>query len=148
MRIKTAWLALAATLMLGAIAYGALQHRGEGRAKGSAVTASGHVTGLYPGRHHPVWVQVHNPFARDARVRWVRTRVFNASPACPARSIAPRRSRGLQQLASGRWRHVRIPPVATRRARVRLMMRASAPDGCQGARFPLRFEVKLKLWGH
>jgi hypothetical protein len=150
MKIKTLSLALLATLATGALAYAALTggHASPAPPREPAgLRVEGHVTGLYPARHKPVWVHVRNPFDRRARVRWIRTRVLDVGPDCSQDNIAPRRSRGLRQLKSGRWRHVKIPPHQTRRVRVRLRMRERAPDGCQGARFPLRFRVKLKVWG-
>jgi hypothetical protein len=150
MKTKALILALVATVATAALAYAALR---DGHASPAppreppGLRAEGHVTGLYPGRHRPAWVHVRNPFDRRARVRWIRTRVIDAGPGCSRDNIAPRRSRGLRQLKSGRWRHVRIPAHQSRRVRVRLRMRYRAGDSCQGARFPLRFRVKLKVWG-
>ncbi len=150
MKTKALTLALVAAVASGALAYAALRD-GHGSPppprEPPGLRAEGHVTGLYPGRHRPVWVRVRNPFDRRARLRWIRTRVSDAGPGCSQGNIVPRRSRGLRQLKSGHWRHVRIPAHQTRRARVRLRMRARAPDTCQGATFPLRFRVKLKVWG-
>jgi hypothetical protein len=150
MKTKALTLALVATMATAALAYAALRDRQASPAPPrtpAGLRAEGHVTGLYPGRHRPVWVHVRNPFDRRARVRWIHTRVIDAGPGCSDDELAPRRSRGLRQLKSGHWHHVRIPPYQTRRARVRLRMRARAPDACQGATFPLRFRVKLKVWG-
>jgi hypothetical protein len=149
MKIKTLSLALLASVATVAVAYAALRDEHPRPAPPRDVPglrAEGHMTGLYPGRHRPVWVHVRNPFDHRARVRWIRTRVIDARPDCSPDNLAPRRSRGLRQLKSGRWRHVRIPPHQTRRVRVRMRMRARAPDSCQGAVFPLRFRVKLKVW--
>jgi hypothetical protein len=41
---------------------------------------------------------------------------------------------------------VRIPARQWRRVRVRARMRGRAPDACQGASFPLRFRIKVKVW--
>jgi hypothetical protein len=155
MKTKTLCVALLAALAAGALAYAELGHgrRGEPSTgtpaprESSGLRADGQVTGLYPGRHKPLWVQVRNPFDRRARVRWIRTWVKDAGPDCADRYVVPRKSRGLRQLRSGRWRHVLLPPHQTRRVRVRLRMTSGAPNACQGQAFPLRFRVKVKVWG-
>jgi hypothetical protein len=151
MKTKTLSVTLVAVLAAGALAWAEL---GPGKRtdlspprESPGLRANGHVSGLYPGLHEPVWVHVRNPFARRARVRWVRTWIRDAGRDCPGAYLVPRRSRGLRQLASGRWRHVLVPPQQTRRVRVRMRMRRDAPDACQGVSFPLRFEVKVKVWG-
>ncbi len=142
-------------LALGAVAYAGIG-RDPGRERGdppsagagsSAVSGYGEASGFYPGRRQPVWVRVRNPFDNRVRVRWIRTRVGDAGPGCTSENVVARHSRGLRQLRRGNWRHVRIPPHQSRRVRVRMRLRARAADGCQGATFPLRFRIKVKVWG-
>ncbi len=156
MKIKTLILVLGVTLALGAIAYAGLGHGpgGDRRAGGAAAGAAspglsgyGEASGFYPGRHQAVWVRVRNPFDDRVRVRSIRTRVADAAPGCASDNIVARHSRGLRQLRRGNWRHVRIPPHQSRRVRVRMRLRARATDACQGATFPLRFRIKVKVWG-
>ena len=137
------------------LAAGVASHAELGSGSGSQLAAReapaglrghGHASGFYPGRHRPVWVQVRNPFGHRARVRWIRTSVGDASAGCSGGNLVAQRSRGLRQLASGKWHHVRIPARQWRRVRVRTRLRSRAPDACQGATFPLRFLIKVKIW--
>jgi hypothetical protein len=150
MKIKSLCLALAAMLALGVASHAELGgDRGaqpQVREGPSGLRGHGQANGFYPGRHQPVWVRVRNPFGHRARVRWIRTRVADAGPACAGDNLVARPSRGLRELANGKWRHVRIPAHGWRRVRVRTMMRRRAPDACQGATFPLRFLIKVKVW--
>jgi hypothetical protein len=148
-KIKALGLALAAALVLGVVANAELGGRGAepaGRQVPSGLRGHGQASGFYPGRHQPVWVHVRNPYGHRARVRWIRTSVGDAGPGCAADNLVARRSRGLRGLPGGRWRHVRIPARQWRRVRVRARMRGRAPDACQGASFPLRFRIKVKVW--
>jgi hypothetical protein len=147
MKSKVLCLALAAALAVG-VAYA---ERGGSRHPLAAevpagLRGHGQASGFYPGGHNPVWVRVRNPFGHRARVRWIKTRVGDARPDCPADNIVARRSRGLRQLPNGKWHHVRIPARKWGRVRVRTRMRSRAPDACQGASFPLRFRIKVKVW--
>jgi hypothetical protein len=150
MRFRALGLALVATLALGVASHAQLGG-GPGAEPAArhvppGLRGQGHASGFYPGGHGPVWVRVRNPFDHRARVRWIRTYVGKAGPGCPADNLVARRSRGLRQLQSGKWRHVLIPARQSRRVRVRTRMRARAPDACQGASFPLRFRLKVKVW--
>lgn len=156
MKIKTLSLVLAVTLALAALAYAGLGDRRSGERRADAASAGaenpglsgyGEASGFYPGRRQPVWVRVRNPFDDRVRVRWIRTRVSDAGPGCTGDNIVARHSRGLRELKRGNWRHVRIPPHQSRRVRVRMRLRARATDACQGATFPLRFRIKVKVWG-
>ena len=153
MKVKAAYPALAVALAAGVLAYAAVVdgkagHPGPG-AKGAGkssphLRAAGSVSGLYPGGHRPLWVRVRSPFQDPVKVRWIRTRVLDAGPRCSRQNLLARPSRGLRELRSGGWRHVGIPPHGSRQVRVRIGMRRGALDACQGARFPLRFRVKVK----
>jgi hypothetical protein len=152
MKIKTLSLALGAALALGALAFaglggGAGADRVSAPASGAEVTGHAEASGFYPGRRQPVWVRVRNPFDQRVRVRSIRTWVRDPGTGCAGDNLVPRRSRGLRQLRRGNWRHVRIPPHRSRRVRVRTRLRAKAPDPCQGTTFPLRFRIKVKVWG-
>jgi hypothetical protein len=150
MKIKSLSLALVAMLALGVVANaelgGGRKAQSNARQGPAGLRGHGQVSGLYPGRHQPVWVRVRNPFGHRARVRWIRTRVGDAGPGCASDNVVALSSRGLRELANGKWRHVRIPARQWRRVRVRTRMRRRAPDACQGATFPLRFVIKVKVW--
>jgi hypothetical protein len=151
-KIKALGLALVATLALAVASHAELWGgAGAGptaRQIPSGLRGHGQASGFYPGGHQPVWVRVRNPFSHRARVRWIRTSVGSAGPGCSADNLVARRSRGLRQLRSGRWRHVLIPARQWRRVKVRARMRVRAPDACQGVTFPLRFRIKVKVWQH
>jgi len=150
LKIHALGLALVATLALGVVSHAELwggpEAKPAARHVPSGLRGHGQASGFYPGGHAPVWVRVRNPFRHRARVRWIRASVGKAGPGCPADNLVPRRSRGLRQLESGKWRHVLIPARQWRRVRVRTRMRSRAPDACQGATFPLRFRIKVKVW--
>jgi hypothetical protein len=150
MKTKAVYLALAIALACGAVAYGALggsdADRVAGpRAFGPRVKLSGHVKGLYPGRHRRIRVTVRTPFRHGVKVRLVVARVKDAGPGCSRHNLVTRRSRGLRPVRGGGWRHVRIAPHSARRVRVWLRMRRRAPDACQQARFPLRFRARVRV---
>jgi hypothetical protein len=150
MRIQALGLALVATLALGVVAHAGLGGGRDAelaaRQVPSGLRGHGQASGFYPGGHEPIWVHVRNPFNHRLRVRWIRTSVGDAGHGCSADNLVARRSRGLRELASGKWRHVRIPAREWRRVRVRTRMRARARDACQGVSFPLRFRIKVKVW--
>jgi hypothetical protein len=155
MNVKTLNLVLGASLALGALAFAGLgggvgaerANPASSSTSGAEVTGYGQASGFYPGRHQPVWVRVRNPFDQRVRVRAIRTWVREPGAGCAGDNFVARRSRGLRQLRRGNWRHVRIPPHRSRRVRVRTRLRAKAPDPCQGTTFPLRFRIKVKVWG-
>jgi hypothetical protein len=150
MRISVLGLALVATLALGVVSHA--QFGGDPGAEPAArqvpagLRGYGQASGFYPGGHRPVWVRVRNPFNHRARVRWIRTSVGDAGPGCVADNLVARRSRGLRQLSSGKWRHVLVRARQWQRVRVRTRMRARAPNACQGVTFQLRFRIKVKVW--
>ena len=155
MRLRGPYLAVVIALAAGAFAYAALadDHRAHpatgavaGDKSASRVHASGRARGLYPGGRKRTLVAVRNPFEHPVKVRWVRTTVKDASSACSGHNLLARRSRGLRQLANGRWRHARVPPHTSRWVRVRILMSRLALDSCQGVTFPLRFTVTVRAW--
>ena len=99
----------------------------------SGVRISGHATGLYPGRRVKMRVTLVNQ-------RWsavIVTRVgatVGTTVRCSSKMIRIRSFRG----------SIRIP--ARRRARItlRVWMPKSAPDACQGTRFPIGFHATLR----
>jgi hypothetical protein len=143
MRAKAAYATLAITLASAALAFGALggdrHDRAPARVRAagagaSALTISGYVRGLYPGARRGMRVEVRNRSARWARLRAVGAEVGSGRSGCsPDHLSTLPRSLG----------HPRIGPHETRRIRIRVRMWKGAPDACQGARFPLRFRVRV-----
>ncbi|HEX6843776.1 MAG TPA: hypothetical protein VF235_01555 [Actinomycetota bacterium] len=93
---------------------------------------SGKVRGLYPGRVKTVKVTVRNPSARRLRVTRLAATVSSTTAACPRRAVRVKPWRG----------ELRVPPHSARRVRLAVRMRPTAPDGCQGIRFRLRYHGK------
>jgi len=144
MRTRVIQLALVAALMAAAVAYAA--ERGpfgsgsvdRSQARGlahSTVKARGDVVGLYPGADRRMRVSVRNRDSRPARLRRFRTRVGNANPVCTDGYLRVRQLKRPQR---------RIGPHRSILIRVRVRVRPSAPDACQGARWPLRFRGSLR----
>jgi len=98
---------------------------------GSSIRVRGHVVGLYPGARKAMRVRIGNRSTRAVLVTGIKVRSGDASPACLGTNL--------------RFRPLRAPIVvgagASKTTQLRVRMRRSAPDACQGARFPLRFAV-------
>ncbi len=136
-------LAFAALLSGATFAYanlsGALEHAppsfenaaSAGKAKGKV---RGNVDGLYPGAVRVLRVRVRNRFAFPVRVVQLRTKVKHASPDCTRQYLKVRRVKRPKKL---------LEPEAKRRIRVKAQMLPTAPDACQGARWPLRFRARF-----
>jgi hypothetical protein len=133
MSANRASLAIAAALLLGAGAVGALAaaHGGAPKQGAASLHVSGHIAGLYPGASRQMRVRVRNGSDHPVRLRLVRARVQSASPFCRRSNLIVRRSR----------RRLRIPAYRNRWIRLRVTMPSTAPDGCQGATFRLRFRA-------
>ena len=87
---------------------------------------SGHVTKLYPGKRARLVAFVRNPNPFPIKVTRVRVTVGNA-PGCSGRNIVIKRFKGRHRV--GGHRSIKL--------KLRVRMRASAPNTCQGDRFPL-----------
>lgn len=94
----------------------------------------GHVNGLYPGAVDRMRVKVRNGYRGPIVLRGLRATARDAGPGCPGRSLWMRRFRGHRQIGAHQ----------SHRVRLRIGMKASAPDACQGQRFPLHFEVEKR----
>lgn len=97
------------------------------------IKVQGRVRGLFPGVTKKMEVGVHNRFARPMRLLSVRSRPQGASAECTRPNLRIERFRGLR----------RIPPHRRTRVWVEVTMAPSAPDSCQGARFPIKFRAKV-----
>ena len=101
--------------------------------RGGVLHAGGRVKRLYPGAAKALRVRVRNASRRTVWLRSIKTRVGSAGPGCSRAHLKIRR----KQRA-----HLRIRPYSRRIVQLRVLMRRSAPDACQGARWPLRFRVR------
>jgi hypothetical protein len=89
----------------------------------------GHVKGMYPGRHRRLVVQISNPQGRAIVVTSITARVRRAVRGCRGSNIRMRRFSGAKLVPA--WGHAKV--------RLRVRMLSTAPDACEGARFPMAF---------
>jgi hypothetical protein len=90
---------------------------------------SGTVTGLYPGKTRQLVLTVANPQKVSITVTSITTKVSNASTKCVAANLVVTAFSG----------HLVVPAGKTAKATVNATMPHSAPNGCQGAHFPLAY---------
>jgi hypothetical protein len=93
------------------------------------LTVRGHVRGLYPGAWTGMRVTVVNHNDRPIDFDRVLARVARARPGCGRRYLVVR----------GSHRERLVPPHGRIRLRLKVRLRRTAPDACQGARFPITF---------
>jgi hypothetical protein len=131
-RALAALAGVAALLVFSLTAFAA----GDARRGPQRFTISGGATGLYPGGVGHVALKVRNPFKRRLRVQGLSVRVLDAGAGCRAANLRVARFGGF----------VDVLPRRSRIVRLNVRMLASAPPACAGARFPLRFSSKGRLW--
>jgi len=138
MTLRPAVRVAAAAVLLALLSSGARAERGDpdpvtpARRTSARFALRGGVQGLYPGAHARMTVVVRNRTNEPLELHRVSTRVADAAPGCPAGSLVVRRFRGDRI----------VPARGSVRVRVRVRLRRSAPDACQGVRFPLAFVAK------
>src|SRR5262249_21652717 len=125
-------MAILMLLTVGAV-YAAVSGHSHKRIDGErshpALRVSGHVVGLFPGAKRKLRVRISNRSRRALTVTALRVRVSPGRRKCPPKA-----------LSVGRFRHrLVVPGKSSRRVTLSVALRASAPDACQRARFPLRF---------
>jgi hypothetical protein len=141
MRANAIRLSVALVLVSCTVAFASLSGDAGGLAAGSRdapgndpqLRAHARIGGLYPGAVKTMNVRVRNGYASRVRLTWIKTHAQNASPGCSHRNLRVER---LRRTA------IKIPSHARRRLPINVRMVGSAPDTCQGARFPLRFELE------
>lgn len=99
-----------------------------------AISITGDVSGLYPGAAKRVRLRARNRSHRARTVTAVRARALDAGPGCPAANLRTRVRRV----------RLRIPPGSQRRLGYRIAMVPNAADGCQDARFPIRYRARVR----
>jgi hypothetical protein len=141
MRRLIPYLIIAALLAGSVVAYAQLATAERGgdqpaaKARGKSahrLELSGHVDGLYPGAVTSMRVEIRNGSGRPVLLRSVRAIVGDAGPGCKSQNLWTRRFRGRRELQA----RSSVPVT------VRIGMLATAPDACQGARFPLDFSAR------
>jgi hypothetical protein len=139
--MKRAITTIAAALLL-AVAVGAYAELGgstggvtapRAEHKRSAVRIKGHVTALYPGVPAILHARARNRAPRPVRLMRVKARVRSGAPGCGRRYLRTKRI------------HPRriISPHRKRRLPIKVRLRASAPDACQGVRFRLHYRTRV-----
>ena len=89
----------------------------------------GSVGGLYPGHRVKLRVRYRNPYSFPIRIYKVKVRA-RGTAQCPARHLMrPKTPR------------LRLPSHSSVASKIRVGMRRSAPDACQGVRFAVRVRV-------
>jgi hypothetical protein len=109
---------------------------GEAKPGPKRFTITGGASGLYPGGVGHVALKVRNPFRKRLRVQSLKVRVLDAGRGCRAANLRVAPFRGFVDLRPRRSRVVRL----------NARLAAAAPQACNGARFPLRFSGKGRLW--
>jgi hypothetical protein len=90
---------------------------------------SGAVAGLYPGKTRRLVLTVSNHLKRPLTVTSITTRVGKPSNACARRYLTVSTFHG----------SLHVPAGQQARATVSASLSHSAPNGCQGVHFPLRY---------
>ncbi len=93
---------------------------------------SGVVARLFPGRHAVLVLRVRNYQRFPITLRWVGVKVRRPSRRCAASNLQIHPFNGHRRIAARRW--VRL--------RLRVFMKRTAPNACQGIRFPLTYRGK------
>jgi hypothetical protein len=104
-----------------------------GRGPTEKIRVHGKVRGLYPGAVKQMRVRVRNRFPERVRLVSVRGWDSSANATCTKAYVRATRFQG----------RVPIKPGKRVTIRMRVAMRADAPDSCQGAQFPIRFRARV-----
>jgi hypothetical protein len=132
--------ALVLLLSAAAFAYPRLSDRApvpQHGQKRKALTVSGSVENLQPGVPSVLTAMVRNNLSHPVRLRKLRLRIGDAGAACPRSMLNAKPMRARKALRAHRTR--RIPVTVT--------LLATAPDACQRASFPIRYEVRAQAPG-
>lgn len=131
-------LTLVCMLLAAALAQAAEFRRtpsGEGlasTARAPRFSVKGKVKGLYPGVTKPLKLRITNPNSRPITVKLVTVKVRSTTPGCPSSAIKAKRFKGSKKVAAHR----------SAKVKVKIRMKPTTPDACQGARFRLRYGGK------
>jgi hypothetical protein len=128
--------AVAALLAGAVLAYAEISTRSGPDPAGVSkrIHLRGQVKGLYPGESKTLRVRIKNESGIPLIARRMDTRVRAAGPGCNPSNLAVGKLR----------RHRLIPPHRQRRVAVQVAMLPKAPEACQAAKFPLRFNARFR----
>jgi hypothetical protein len=108
---------------------------GAVRAGASSLDLSSSVSDLYPGVMNTMRITVENHSGHTVKLRWLQVSATEGTPGCPAENLVARTRRANL-------------PIGARQARsltVMVGLRSSAPDACQGKRFPLHLAARASV---
>src|SRR3954464_5053721 len=108
---------------------------GVGAKRGSAVSLRGEAIGLFPGVPVPLAVQIRNRTPHPLVLTSVRIRAGAAGAACAGTNFIASIPKGVR---------MSLAPRATVRTSYMIEMSPNAPDACQGATIPLRFQARVR----
>jgi hypothetical protein len=100
--------------------------------KRSPVTISGHVEDLHPGTPTLLIANARNNTGRHLVMKKLHVKIKDASATCPRTMLQTKTLRGRNAL----------PPRTTRTVPISITLVEGAPDDCQSATFPLRFQAR------
>jgi hypothetical protein len=93
---------------------------------------AGKVSGLFPGKTLPLVLTLGNPNKRTIIVTTVTTTVENATSTCAAKTVSVTGFSGHRAVGAGK----------TGKVTVRVTMKTSAPNSCEGKSFPFHYTGK------
>ena len=95
-------------------------------------TVKGKVKGLYPGSSKPLTLRITNPNAAPIAVKLVTVKVRSTTVSCPSSAVKATKFHGNKRIGAHR----------TAKVKLKIRMKATTPDACQGARFRLIYGGK------
>lgn len=128
---------LGLSLLLGSVALAGVLTRPDAKTTKATVAfhVRGTVRGLSPGRLRMMKVTVRNTSSRRLRVTRITATVVRSAPSCPTTAIRVKPWRG----------KLLVRPGASRKVLLKVRMKPTAPNACQGARFRLRYQGKATV---
>ena len=95
-------------------------------------TVKGKVKGLYPGSSKPLKLRLTNPNDAPISVKLVTVKARSTTISCPSSAVKATKFKGSKRIGAHR----------TAKIKVRIRMKATTPDACQGAKFRLIYGGK------
>ena len=95
-------------------------------------TVKGKVKGLYPGSSKPLKLRLTNPNDAPISVKLVTVKARSTTASCPSSAVKATKFKGNKRIGAHR----------TAKIKVRIRMKATTPDACQGAKFRLIYGGK------
>ncbi|MGB7804597.1 MAG: hypothetical protein WBM72_03245 [Actinomycetota bacterium] len=95
-------------------------------------TVRGKVKGLYPGSSKPLKLRLTNPNDAPISVKLVTVKARSTTVSCPSSAVKATKFKGNRRIGAHR----------TAKIKVKIRMKATTPDACQGAKFRLIYGGK------